>query len=295
MARSFRAKRRASSLCLIARSPPPWVTASYCETRRRSALSAAAASSTCDRPRESAGQSSVWLSSMRTAIEDPARALAALLNCAPGYVGLTGFARDRALSADEVERAASELTLMRVPVQSAIVAMSPARWLQLKRGILDRLTAFHADKPDVAGMGAEALRRQLELRLPAPVFAAVLQALARVNEVALDGAWVRLPRHQMRLTADEETLWRTVRPLLVGKERFRPPRVRDVSAVIGKPEGDVRRLCKLLGRLGEVDEVAPDHFFVRSTVAEMAEIARRPRGRGAGRAIRRRGVSGSTR
>ncbi len=206
--------------------------------------------------------------------EDPARALAALLNCAPGYVGLTSFARDRALSANEVERAASELTLMRVPVQSAIVAMSPARWLQLKRGIFDRLTAFHADKPDVAGMGAEALRRQLELRLPAPMFGAVLQALARVNEVALDGAWVRLPRHQMRLTADEEMLWRTVRPLLVGKERFRPPRVRDVSAVIGKPEGDVRRLCKLLSRLGEVDEVAPDHFFVRSTVAEMAEIAR---------------------
>ena len=44
--------------------------------------------------------------------------------------------------------------------------------------------------------------------------------------------------------------------------------------MIGKPEGDVRRLCKLLGRLGEVDEVAPDHFFLRSTVAEMAEIAR---------------------
>ena len=205
-------------------------------------------------------------------IEDPARALTGLLNCAPGYVDLTGFARDRALGVDEVERIARELALIRVPAQSTIVALSPARWLELRGGILDRLTAFHANKPDVAGMGAETLRRQLELRLPAPVFAAVLQALVRVKEIALDGAWVRLPNHKMRLTADEETLWRAVRPLLIGKERFRPPRVRDIGTTIGRPEGDVRKLCKLLGRLGEVDEVASDHFFVRSTVAEMAEI-----------------------
>jgi selenocysteine-specific elongation factor len=34
--------------------------------------------------------------------EDPARALAALINCAPGYADLTGFARDRCLSADDI-------------------------------------------------------------------------------------------------------------------------------------------------------------------------------------------------
>ena len=38
------------------------------------------------------------------AIDDPVRALAALLECAPGYVDLSGFARDRALGIDEVER-----------------------------------------------------------------------------------------------------------------------------------------------------------------------------------------------
>ena len=35
----------------------------------------------------------------------------------------------------------------------------------------------------------------------------------------------------------------------------------------------MRRLLKLLGRMGKVDEVAPDHFFLRDTVAEMVEIA----------------------
>ena len=35
------------------------------------------------------------------AIDDPDRALAALLECAPGYADLTGFARDRAYQAIE--------------------------------------------------------------------------------------------------------------------------------------------------------------------------------------------------
>ncbi|MEA2928793.1 MAG: selenocysteine-specific elongation factor, partial [Hyphomicrobiales bacterium] len=41
----------------------------------------------------------------------------------------------------------------------------------------------------------------------------------------------------------------------------------------GAPEADVRRLLKLLARMGKADEVAQDHFFLRGTVAEMAAIA----------------------
>ncbi len=207
------------------------------------------------------------------AIEDPERALAALFECAPGYIDLTSFARDRALGADEVEGLAEKLGLIRIPFQRTIVALSPGRWMQLERGILDRLKAFHADNADLPGIGLERLRLQLEPRLPALAFAAALQGLARAKQVALDGAWVRLPGHEVRLTASEEALWLRVKPLIADKERFRPPRVRDIGGMIGKAETDIRRLFKLLGRLGKVDEVAHDHFFLRGTVAEMVETA----------------------
>ena len=49
--------------------------------------------------------------------------------------------------------------------------------------------------------------------------------------------------------------------------------MRDIAAALGVREADVRRLLKLLGRMGQVDEVAHDHFFLRATVAEMVEIA----------------------
>jgi selenocysteine-specific elongation factor len=207
------------------------------------------------------------------AIDDPGRALAALLECAPGYVDLTGFARDRALGVDEIERLAEKLGLIRFAFQRTVVALSPERWLQLKRGILDRLAAFHSGNPDLPGIGLERLRLQLQPRLPAPAFVVALQGLALLQELMLDGAWVRLPGHEIRLTGAEETLWLDVEPLIAGTQRFRPPRVRDISDMIGVGEADVRRLFKLLGRLGVVDEVAHDHFFLRGTVAEMVEIA----------------------
>ena len=57
-----------------------------------------------------------------------------------------------------------------------------------------------------------------------------------------------------------------------GRERFRPPRVRDLSASLDVPEDEVRRVLKSLGRMGKVDEIAQDHFFLRETVAEMVDV-----------------------
>ena len=96
--------------------------------------------------------------------------------------------------------------------------------------------------------------------------------LGRSGDVALEGAWVRLARHAVRLTPADDKSWTAIAPLLVGGERFRPPRVRDIAGRLAVREADLRRLLKLLGRMGKVDEVAHDHFFLRATVAEMVDI-----------------------
>src|SRR5690606_15282451 len=134
----------------------------------------------------------------------------------------------------------------------------PAAWLKLKRSLVAALSKFHAEYPDLAGMGLEKLRLQLDPRLPAPAFAAVLQGMARAKEIALDGAWVRLPKHEVRLTPQDESLWSKVRPLISGRERFRPPRVRDIASLQHLADPEIRRLFKVLGRIGKVDEVAHD-------------------------------------
>ena len=49
--------------------------------------------------------------------------------------------------------------------------------------------------------------------------------------------------------------------------------MRDIAGLLKRPEQDVRQLLKLAARLGLVDEVAHDHFFLRATVHEMTLIA----------------------
>jgi selenocysteine-specific elongation factor len=206
-------------------------------------------------------------------IDPPERALVALAGGAAGYVDLNAFARDRMMSVDEMSRLADTFGLVRIPFAGTQAAFQDQVWTRLLETIHDKVAAYHADNPDLAGIGRERLRLAFKPLMPSPLFVAVLQHLSRGQKLVLDGAWVRLPEHQARLTAGDQTLWSDVRRLIEGEERFRPPRVRDIAKIIDRLETDVRRLFKVLGRLGNVDEVAHDHFFLRPTIAEMVDIA----------------------
>jgi len=205
------------------------------------------------------------------AVPDIDQSLSALLDVA-GYLDFSGFVRDHALSATEHDALVQRLSLLRLPTSKAEFVIAPAAWLRLKNTIHEILTVFHADYPNLPGMGLERLRLQLEPRLVAPVFIAFLQGLARNKELALDGAWVRLPGHEVRLSPADEALWSKVVQYVGGEGRFRPPRVRDIAGYTGVSEPEVRRIFKLVGRMGKVDEIAHDHFFLRGTVAEIVQV-----------------------
>jgi selenocysteine-specific elongation factor len=204
--------------------------------------------------------------------EQAAVALRRLLAQPPGWIDFSAFVEDRNLAPPQREALVEPLGLVRFRAGEREVAMAAAGWTGLRARLRDHLTTFHREQPDRAGIPAERLRTMMPERLPAPAFAAALQVLAKAGEVALDGAWVRLPEHTVRLTPEDERLWRQVGPLLQ-RERFRPPRVRDIASDLGVAEAAVRRLMKLLARMGRVEEVAHDHFFLRTTVAEMVGIA----------------------
>ena len=206
------------------------------------------------------------------ALAEPEQALAALLDLAPFHLDLAAFARDRALARADVDGAAERLGLTRIATTDRELALSAAGWLRFKRSVLTTLTQFHDDNPDLPGLGRERLRLQLDPRLPAPAFLAALRTIGRSGDLVLDGAWVRLAGHEVRLAPADEKTWAGIAPLLGGAERFRPPRVRDIAVRLDLREANVRRLLKLVGRMGKVDEVAHDHYFLRTTVAGMVDI-----------------------
>lgn len=202
------------------------------------------------------------------------QAVAALLDVPPHYLDLKTFGRDRALGTDETESLIEGLGLVRIPVGEMLLAFLPERWMAFKGALISTLEAFHADNPELPGIGMERLRLQLDPRLPTPAFAAVLRDLSRTGELALDGAWVRLPGHEVRLAPKDESLWLRIQPLLGGPQRFHPPRVRDIAEMLAGPEAEIRKLLKLTARMGKVHEIAHDHFFLRNALAEIVEIIR---------------------
>ncbi len=204
-------------------------------------------------------------------IADPDESLRAML-AAGGYIDFTTFVRDRALSANEREVLIQRLDLLRLETPKAEYVIAPTAWLHLANAINAALMAFHAAYPNLPGMGLERLRLQLEPRLTAPVFAALLQGLARGKKIALDGTWVRLPDHEVRLSSADEAMWKKFSHYLGGENRFRPPRVRDIAIDTGIAEPEIRRVFKLVGRIGKVDEIVHDHFFLRDAVAEIVQI-----------------------
>jgi selenocysteine-specific elongation factor len=200
--------------------------------------------------------------------------LTALLDTAPYLVDLNAFARDRAMSKAQITAAASLAAV--VPVEAAGVthAMSAVHRAAFSTQLNETLTAFHAENPELQGQGRERLRMQLTPRLPAPAFLAVLRAEAATGSIVLEGAFVRLPGHVAQLGENEEALYAEILPHLVGENRFRPPRVRDLAELLGSDEREIRRVLKLCARLGRVDQIRHDHFFTRATTAEMVEIIR---------------------
>ncbi|NRQ17330.1 selenocysteine-specific translation elongation factor [Ensifer sesbaniae] len=216
-------------------------------------------------PERMAQLDALCLSEVRQTIE-------ALLAIPPFFIDIGAFGRDRAIAAAEAQALARSLGVIELPSDAARLVMSLQSWEKLRGDILARLTVFHAENPDLLGMGVERLRTALPLRLPAPAFRAALQALVASVEIVVDGAWVRLVEHQVTMGPADERLWRQIEPLLGGSERFRPPRVRDIAVLLAIPEVQARRLLKLGSRMGRVHEVAHDHFFLRQVVAEMIAI-----------------------
>ena len=157
-------------------------------------------------------------------------------------------------------------------VAVAELAMNPTTLEALRAEMVDRLRAHHAAAPDQPGLQPERLRLALQGRPSAAAFRALIKSLSRHGAVQQDGPWLRLPTHRAILSPQDERIWQQARRLIAA-ERFRPPRTRDLAHALSVPEPAMRGALKRLQRMGRLIEVAPDQFFLRETVAEMAGIA----------------------
>jgi selenocysteine-specific elongation factor len=202
----------------------------------------------------------------------PATALARLLASPRTWIDLDIFCRDRAIGPLVAAGIEADLGLVVLATPAGRMTAIPATWEQFQARVGQTLDALHADRPDLPGIDVEQLRKTEKRPMPAPLFAVALRKLAQTGEIILDRNLVRRPGHEPKFSDEEERIWSLVRPRLAG-EPYRPPRVVDIAKVLGLDETLVRRLMRMAVRRGDVEEIAHDHYFLRSVVQRMAQIA----------------------
>ncbi|HQT77381.1 MAG: selenocysteine-specific translation elongation factor [Rhodospirillales bacterium 20-64-7] len=195
-------------------------------------------------------------------------ALRDVLAVAPGWIDEASFMRARNLPV--ADRAA--LIAACPAIAAGGLILSPAAFGRVRDAILAALAGQHRTSPELPGLQAERLRLSIADRPPPPGFAGILDALLRDGLIAQDGPWFRMPGHRISLSPQDEKLWHAARPMIAA-ERFRPPRTRDIANALKVPEAATRTTLKRLMRMGQLVEIAPDHFFLRETVAEMVSLA----------------------
>lgn len=195
------------------------------------------------------------------------------LATAAGIVELAPFALARNLALAAVGELAAAGGFIRVGDARAPYAATAERLVQLGARIAAKLADIHRAEPDALGAPRPALIRRLRGEAPEPVLDAALAAAVAAGDIVRDGAVLRLPAHQPRLTRQDERQWQRVEPLLA-VDNLRPPRVRELAEELGLDPEAAARLMKRFERFGRVAPVAPNRYFLPQTVARLADVAR---------------------
>ena len=151
--------------------------------------------------------------------------------------------------------------------------LEPAQWQSLREGALAALRRFHDESPDEPGPEVGRLRRIAFPDMPAGLWRALLDELARERRVLSSGAWVHLPEHRVTLTETDQVLAGKLGPLIAAG-RFDPPWVRDLASAVREPEDRVRTVLRKLLTQGRVCQVVRDLYYDRERIAELAGMIR---------------------
>lgn len=203
---------------------------------------------------------------------DPGTALEELLRL-NGAVALAPFALARNLTFAETGELIAAGGFVSLGEARDPYAATEAHLAELAAQLAETLAELHRAEPDALGVARPVLLRRRRSAAPEAVLDAALAAAVSRGEIVRDGAVLRLPSHQPRLSRDDERRWQQVETLLAVDD-LRPPRVRELAEALGLEPDAAAKLLKRFERFGRVAPVAANRYFLPDTVARLAAIAR---------------------
>ena len=212
-------------------------------------------------------------STVHTALDrdEPAEALAALLESSTRGVDLHWFAQVFNLRSDRVQRL--------LPAGTVVLGTEPPtavrpQWLdQVCASVVDWVGGFHRQQAGAAGVDASQLQRGVAPALDPGLFAAMLKRFAAQGRIAFQGQLVHLPAHDAAENPADAVRWQKVVPLLQAAAA-EIPSVRELAARSGVPLQILRDVLHRKSRSGQLVKVTPERFALPQTLTVLAEQAR---------------------
>ena len=200
---------------------------------------------------------------------DLGAALAAALAASPNGLDLARFAVAHNLTTEEAQALIAG-TEARTAAGLSFTPTHAAAWVER---VADALARWHEEHRDRAGAPPESLRRTLPVSAPRPAWAAAL-ALALADGVTKQvGPMVALAGHEATMAQADRVLWEVLEPLLLDGG-LRPPRVRELAAVVGEEPARIEAVLRRAANLGLAAPVARNRFFPPSAIESLIAIAR---------------------
>jgi selenocysteine-specific elongation factor len=204
--------------------------------------------------------------------DDAAQALAALLRAAPQGITLDDFIRSRNLSPDEQARLLQQVGMHRVQEAGGMRALDIAQWHALLERLPALLADWHAAHPDHLGMAEAAIVQALRAQATPPVVRAAVRSALEQGMVVRERLLLRLPSHAPQLRAEDRDLLTRIEPPL-RDGGLRPPIVGELAASLGMEREALLARLERIARLGYLEQVAPNRFFLPETVSGLGMIA----------------------
>lgn len=209
-----------------------------------------------------------------TALDQPdaGRALAALLEAESAGIELDPYLVARNLTNLQAASLRQSVAMHTVEAGGGTCAMSLRGWQGLQAHAMGLMVEWHAQQPDSLGLPEGLLARELRgLALP-PLARAALRSLLEQGALVRDGLLLRLPSHRAQLEAQDSVLLAQVVALL-RPAGLRPPIVGELATVLGMERAVLMAFLDRVSRLGYLEQIAPNRYFLPDTVTALAAIA----------------------
>jgi selenocysteine-specific elongation factor len=195
---------------------------------------------------------------------------------APGWLAQAAGAGEAAITA-----LASHPEIVPLPGDGAIEALTTrAKWRAWLEALLAALQAYHRANPLLPGMEMELLRGQLPAEVPAKLFRAIIDRIARAGTIVREESLVRLPAHQVKLAGAERAATSDIESLLE-RGGYTPPDVKQIAESVKLPVKRVLELLQALEREGKAAKISQDLYYHSQIAGRLRDlVAERIRERG---------------